>query len=53
MPRPIKETPIIYDEDAYRFEMATHNVMPLPVEEQEEIWARTTDAVLLVQRPAW
>lgn len=35
MPRPIKETPILYDEDAYRFEMAAHNVMPLPVEEQE------------------
>lgn len=39
MPRPIKETPILYDEDAYRFEMAAHNVMPLPVEEQEEMWA--------------
>ena len=37
MPRPIKETPILYDEDAYRFEMAAHNVMPLPVEEQEEM----------------
>ena len=39
MAKPIKETPILYDEDAYRFEMAAHNVMPLPVEEQEDMWA--------------
>lgn len=26
MAKPIKETPILYDEDAYRFEMAAHNV---------------------------
>lgn len=30
MPRPIKETPILYDEDAYRFEIAAHNVIPVP-----------------------
>lgn len=39
MPRTIKETPILYDEDAYRFEIAAHNVIPLPVNEQEEMWA--------------
>ena len=39
MPRPIKETPTLYDEDAYRFEIAVHNVIPLPVDEQEEMWA--------------
>jgi len=39
MPRPIKETPILYDEDAYRFEIAAHNVIPLPIDEQEEMWA--------------
>lgn len=39
MAKPIKETPILYDEDAYRFEMAAQNVVPLPVEEQEEMWA--------------
>jgi len=37
MARPIKETPILYDEDAYRFEMAAHNVVPLPEEEREKI----------------
>lgn len=38
MAKPIKETPILYDEDAYRFEMAAHNVTPLPKEEIDEIW---------------
>ena len=37
MARPIKETPILYDEDAYRFEMAAHNVVPLPEKEREAI----------------
>ena len=37
MARPIKETPILYNEDAYRFEMAAHNVVPLPEEERERI----------------
>ena len=37
MAKPIKETPILYDEDAYRFEMAAHNVVPLPEEEREKI----------------
>lgn len=39
MAKPIKETPVLYDEDAYRFEMAAQNVVPLPKEEQEEIMA--------------
>lgn len=39
MAKPIKETPILYDEDAYRFEMAARNVTPLPKEEREEIMA--------------
>lgn len=38
MAKPIKETPVLYDEDAYRFEMAAHNVEPLPEERQEEMW---------------
>ena len=37
MAKPIKETPVLYDEDAYRFEMAVHNVVPLPAEEREKI----------------
>ena len=41
MPRPIKDTPVLYDEDAYRFEMAAHNVIPLSEDEQEEMWAST------------
>ena len=38
MARPITETPILYDEDAYRFEIAAHNVVPLPEEEKKAIW---------------
>ena len=38
MAKPIKETPILYDEDAFRFEMAAHNVVPLSQEEKDEIW---------------
>ena len=37
MAKPIKETPILYDEDAYRFEIAAQNVVPLPEEEREKI----------------
>lgn len=37
MANPIKETPVLYDEDAYRFEMAAHHVVPLQEEEREEI----------------
>lgn len=37
MAKPIKETPVLYDEDAYRFEMAAHNVVPLPEDRVEEI----------------
>lgn len=37
MAKPIKDTPVLYDEDAYRFEMAAHNVIPLSEEKQEEI----------------
>ena len=39
MAKPIKETPVLYDEDAYRFEMAARNVVPLPEEERDEIMA--------------
>lgn len=38
MAKPIKETPVLYDEDAYRFEMAAHNVVPLSEEKKEEMW---------------
>ena len=37
MAKPIKDTPVLYDEDAYRFEMAAHNVVPLPRERVEEM----------------
>ena len=37
MAKPIKETPVLYD-DAYRFEMAAHNVVPLSQEEKDEMW---------------
>ena len=37
MAKPIKETPVLYDEDAYRFEMAAQNVTPLSEERQKEI----------------
>ena len=37
MAKPIKDTPVLYDEDAYRFEMAVHNVVPLPKERVEEM----------------
>lgn len=37
MAKPIPETPILYDEDAYRFEMAAHNVKPLPKAVQQEL----------------
>lgn len=36
MAKPIKETPVLYDEDAYRFEMAAQNVVPLSEEERAE-----------------
>ena len=29
MAKPIKETPVLYDEDAYRFEMSIKDVKPL------------------------
>ena len=38
MAKPIKETPVLYDEDAFRFEMEAHNVTPLSDERQEELW---------------
>ncbi len=38
MAKPIKETPVLYDEDAYRFEMAAHNVVPLSEEKREAIF---------------
>ena len=39
MAKPIKETPVLYDWDAYRFEMAARNVVPCPKEEKERIMA--------------
>ncbi len=38
MAKPIKETPVLYDEDAYRFEIAAHNVTPLPEDKKKELW---------------
>ena len=35
MAKPIKDTPVLYDEEAYRFEMAARNVTPLTQEERE------------------
>ena len=37
MAKPIKETPVLYDNDAERLEMAAHNVVPLTNEERMEI----------------
>ena len=37
MAKPIKETPVLYDDDAERLEMAVHNVVPLTEEERKEI----------------
>ena len=37
MAKPIPETPVLYDEDAYRFEMAAHNVKPLHKAAQKRI----------------
>lgn len=36
MARPIKETPTLHDEDAYRFEIAARNVVPLSAQERAE-----------------
>jgi len=36
MARPIKPTPILYGEDAIRFEMRMKNVKPMPKREREE-----------------
>lgn len=44
MAKPIKETPVLYDEDAYRFEMEAHHVTPLSEERQEEMF-RTYEEV--------
>lgn len=38
MAKPIKETPVLYDEDAYRFEMSAQNVVPLSEEKREKIF---------------
>lgn len=37
MAKPIKETPVLYDNDAERLEMLAHNVVPLSEEERREI----------------
>jgi len=36
MARPIKPTPILYGEDAVRFEMRMQNVKPMSKKEREE-----------------
>jgi hypothetical protein len=36
MARPIKETPILYGEDAIRFEERMQNVRPMSIQEREE-----------------
>lgn len=38
MAKSIKETPVLYDEDAYRFELAARNVVPLSEERRKEIF---------------
>ena len=38
MVRPIKDTPVLYDEDAYRFEMAARNVVSLSEEKRKAIF---------------
>ena len=37
MAKPIKETPVLYDNDAERLEMAAHNVFPLNNEERMDM----------------
>jgi heme oxygenase len=37
MARPIKDTPIIWGEDARRFTEAMENIVPMPEEEREAI----------------
>jgi len=37
MAKPIKETPVLYDDDAERLELAAHNVVPLTDKERKEI----------------
>lgn len=44
MAKPIKETPVLYDEDAYRFEMEARNVTPLSDERQEELFRTYEEA---------
>ena len=36
--KPIKETPVLYDEDTYRFEMVAQHVVPFSDEERKAIW---------------
>ncbi len=36
MAKPIKETPVLTGEDAYRFEKAVHHVVPVSVEEKAQ-----------------
>lgn len=37
MAKPIKDTPVLYNEDAYRFEMEVRNSKPFSQEEIEEV----------------
>lgn len=36
MAKPIKETPVLTGEDAYRFEKAVHNVVPVSEEDKAQ-----------------
>ena len=36
MARPIKETPVLTGEDAVRFELASHNVVPATQQEKDD-----------------
>jgi len=37
MAKPIKETPVLYDDDAERLEIVVNNVIPLTDKERKEI----------------
>ncbi|MBO4334163.1 MAG: hypothetical protein IKP81_02240 [Paludibacteraceae bacterium] len=50
MARPIKETPILYGEDARRFENELNNVQPLSKEEKERIRTHYEEVLLMMDR---
>lgn len=51
MAKPIKETPVLYGEDACRFEMAAHNVVPLPREQVEAMMKTYEEVKMLCKFP--